>query len=88
MPAPLTLIVNTFAFFDRDGLEILTSTDNFVKRIVRKHFPSKPYYFMDDVYLDIEREEDGLSMVLVKYLEDENPANPRRRLTLDPHSSE
>ncbi|KAI1694757.1 hypothetical protein DdX_19950 [Ditylenchus destructor] len=90
MPPPLTLIVNIFTFFDRNGLEMLAKADDFVKRIVQKHFPSKPYYFMDDVTLEIFRCQDAMAIALTtpKESEDVNPANPSYHLTFNPHRNE
>ncbi|KAI1711797.1 hypothetical protein Ddc_12720 [Ditylenchus destructor] len=68
MPQPLTLIVNVFKFFDRKDLEIVSTSAKHANRIVRKHFPSKPYRFLNDVTLEIYRYSgkftDGLAVVL------------------------
>ncbi|KAI1724018.1 hypothetical protein Ddc_05217 [Ditylenchus destructor] len=68
MPQPLTLIVNVFKFFDRKDLEIVSTSAKHANRIVRKHFPSKPYRFLKDVTLKIYRHSgkftDGLAVEL------------------------
>ncbi|KAI1714659.1 replicase polyprotein 1a [Ditylenchus destructor] len=72
MPPPLTFIVNVFKFFDRKDLEIISKTGKYVNRIVRKHFPSKPYRFLNDVSIDISQGEGGLGILFTKYVEDES----------------
>ncbi|KAI1715834.1 major facilitator superfamily domain-containing protein 8 [Ditylenchus destructor] len=66
MAPPLTFIVNVFKFFDRNDLEIVSTSGEYVNRIVRKHFASKPYRFLNDVTLTILRDEDGLVLLLGK----------------------
>ncbi|KAI1700027.1 hypothetical protein DdX_16966 [Ditylenchus destructor] len=94
MPPPLTFIVNVFNFLDRNDLEIVSNTGNYVNRIVRKHFPSKPYRFLNDVTMEICRDEDGLTFSLKKYADDESSGSQDAEnqstgyLYLDPYKNE
>ncbi|KAI1717597.1 hypothetical protein Ddc_09754 [Ditylenchus destructor] len=91
MAPPLTFIVNVFKFFDRNDLEIVSTSGEYVNRIVRKHFASKPYRFLNDVTLTILRDKDGLGLVLGKDAENQSSGNQNQLpgdLFFDPNKNE
>ncbi|KAI1713813.1 halomucin [Ditylenchus destructor] len=77
MSLPLPIIVNIFDFLDRKDLGIMSTTNKFMNRIVREHFPSKPYRLLNDVRLEICRDENELIITLFseKYIEGESSEN-------------